>query len=247
MFVVDDIVSYFVNLGIEKIEQFRDRKKLEKFCAEIKNEIVDIINKKYEIEPYFDALSSFYESNKITDKILNRIFNVDNEESVESMIESLSRNFVKQYARYSVYETTVKEILNGIYKIIFNGLNASGVLSDNEVTQLLVVKYGRKSLQEISEVKAMTRNLEGQIDSIKTMIAEKSLSMPYSFNVLSETDENLLDSSGYSEKIKKIEDEIQKQHNFQEAVEESQKLLPDLYESQGMKESLFADICCDIT
>ena len=246
MFVVDDIVSYFVNLGIEKIEQFRDRKKLEKFCAEIKNEIVDIINKKYEIEPYFDALSSFYESNKITDKILNRIFNVDNEESVESMIESLSRNFVKQYARYSVYETTVKEILNGIYKIIFNGLNASGVLSDNEVTQLLVVKYGRKSLQEISEVKAMTRNLEGQIDSIKTMIAEKSLSMPYSFNVLSETDENLLDSSGYSEKIKKIEDEIQKQHNFQEAVEEYQKLLPDLYESQGMKESLFADIYINI-
>ena len=246
MFVVDDIISYFVNLGIEKIEQFRDRKKLEKFSVEIKDEIIDSINKKYETEPYFDALSSFYESNKINDKILNRIFNVDNEESVENMIESLSKGFVKQYAKYSVYETTVKEILNDIYKIIFNGLNASGVLSDNEITQLLVVKYGRKSLQEISEVKALTRNLEGQVEAIKTMIAEKPLSMPCGFKVLSETDETLLDVSGYTEKIQKIENEIQKKHDFQEAIEEYQKLIPDLYETQGMKESLFADIYINI-
>lgn len=246
MFVVDDIVSYFVNLGIEKIEQFRDRKKLEKFCAEIKDEIVDTINKKYETEPYFDALSSFYESNKISDKILNRIFNVDNEESVESMIDSLAINFVRQYAKYSVYENTVKEILNGIYEIIYNSLNTSGVLSDNEIIQLLVARYGRKSLQEISEVKDMTRNLQGQMDSIKTMIAENVLSMSYGFKVLSETDENLLDISGYTEKIKKIENEIQKKHDFQEAIEEYQKLLPDLYETQGMKESLFADIYINI-
>lgn len=250
MFVVDDIVSYFVNLGIEKIEQFRDKKELEKFCAEIEEKIVENINKKYETEPYFDAFSNFYESNKISDKILNRIFNIDDEESVESMIDSLAKNFVKQYTQYSVHETTVKRIINDIYKIIFKDLSGSAFLSDDEITNLLIVKYGRKHSEELSkvnfEIKTVGRNLLEEIKSLKTMRYDKTLSMSCGFKVLSEIDEKLIDVSGYTEKIKKIENEIQKKHNFQEAIEEYQKLLPDLYETQGMKESLFADVYINI-
>ena len=38
------INMYNKKYRIEKIEQFRDRKKLEKFCVEIKDEIIDSIN-----------------------------------------------------------------------------------------------------------------------------------------------------------------------------------------------------------
>lgn len=236
-----------MNSGIEKVKDLYEEHKLDEYISRIEEEIIENINKKYETEPFFNSFSNFYEGNKITNRILDKIFHVEDEESVEGMIDVLARSFTSQYGMYSIYETRIKEILRGVYQSIFKGLTDSGLLSGDDITQLLMAKYGRKQLYSIFEVKEITKRMAGQIESIKGLLEnDRESHLPHSFSVLSESAENTLDNSEYAEMIKHIEDEIQKKYNFQEAIDEYKNVLTDLFEMRCSEESLFADIYINI-
>ena len=70
--------------------------------------------------------------------------------------------------------------------------------------------------------------------------------LSYGFGVLRDDDDNAFDNSEYTEKLKKIEKEMQEEYNFCGAIETYKNLLNDLYESSCKDEGLFSDIYINI-
>ena len=226
MFVIDDIASYFVNIGIGKIEQFYEKHKLEGIFKEIEEEITESVNKKYETEVFFDDFSRYYSVNKITEKILDRIIDVAEQESVESMLMLLNERFIQEYKQYSPYSTQIKAILNNIYHAIYKGITESDVLSDGELTRLLVAKYARQQSEKVSELNDNIQDMHKDVKKIEentkiftTQVCDNShiTKLTQSYQVLNEKQEGTFFNSEYDNKIKKIKTELQEPYNFKEA------------------------------
>lgn len=251
VYVVDDVVSYFVNSGIEGIGQVFTKHKLMIFLEKIQDEIRVSVIERYQTETFYEDFSGFYATNRITKRILDHIFNVIEDESVEKELDILARRFVSEYRQHGPYIARIKEILNKVYQAIYKGIAESGLISEDEQTRLLIAKFSRKEIEKLSEMKETLQEVHKDIRK-NTELLEQWNTNPYLWDkgrdcrVLSEAGEVIVENSEYAEKLKRIENEKQKLFYFQEAIDEYKIVLTDLHEMKSSEEILFVEIYINI-
>ena len=194
---------------LSKVNGLIDRIKVTRICNKLTEELSERFLRTFESEVYFNDLDKFLSTNETIYKIIDNCYDTGiNTKSKEKLIDDEIKHFLRDYPSCSIYRSSILDAFNMFYDISFESFNSTAT-DIRSATRIITEKMENNDDKTHAYLENITNQLE-KLTQSHTIVEVKSESINSSVE---------LSKSEYYSKVKDIEDNFQKKHQFGEAIE----------------------------
>ena len=227
---------------LSKVNGLIDRIKVTAICNKLAEELSKRFLRTFENEIYFHDLDKFLSTSKTIYKIIDNCYDTGiNTKSKEKLIDDEIKHFLKDYPSCSIYRSSILDAFNMFYEISFESFNSTAT-DIRSATRIITEKIENNNDKTHAYLENITNQLQ-KLTPSHTIVEVKSESINSSVE---------LSKSEYYSKVKDIEDNFQKKHKFEEAIEKYSFVIPEMsstneYIDNKLKQQIYINIAiCNI-
>ena len=194
---------------LDKVSGLIEKGKIVTMCNNLHRKLSETFLQTFENEIYFNDLDKFLSTGKTFYKIIDNCYDAGiNTKSKKQLIDEETEHFLKDFPSYSIYKSSILDVLDRLYTISFAEFNS-------------VAKDIRSSTKIITET---IKNENEKFRDDMQNFFKNTLQRPSQYHTVINAETDCINSSvelsksEYYSKVKNIEEDFQKKYKFEEAI-----------------------------
>lgn len=240
----DEIIGIIIGKGDNRIsnkfQELMNEKRYSKFCEEIPGIVEKRVLFPIESEKYFDDLHSFYLSRKVVAKFVISLISTSSK-SVVFLSNKFAEEFVISYPQHKTAINRIKELLIMSADIIGSEIKNRELVTDDQEISLFIAQKNKEFLEgqirveeKIDEIGSSVKKITQKLEEIQKD-ANRNVSSVLSIG-------QLADDTEFAVEIKDVEENIQKELKFSQAITRYNELITDIKENIDRPDELLTYI-----
>jgi tetratricopeptide (TPR) repeat protein len=240
----DEIIGIIIGKGdniiSNKFQELMNEKRYSRFCEEIPGIVEKRVLFPIESERYFDDLHSFYLSRKVVAKFVISLIST-NSKSVVFLSNKFAEEFVRSYPQHKTAKNRIEELLIMSADIIESEIKNRELVTDDQEIILFIAQKNKEILEgqirveeKVDEIGNSVKRITQKLEDIQKD-ANRNVSSVLSIG-------QLADDTEFAVEIKDVEENIQKELKFSQAITRYNELITDIKENIDRPDELLTYI-----